>query len=51
MPGVPALTYSGEEIPMTGSVPLIAQVPLPPDNLKDQIKKLKEIGTDLGTDF
>src|SRR5260221_616131 len=39
-PGVPAITYSGEEIPMAGSVPLIAQVPLTPDNLKDQIAKL-----------
>jgi hypothetical protein len=50
-PGVPAITYSGEEIPMAGSVPLIAQVPLPPDNLKDQIAKLKEIGKTLADDF
>ncbi len=49
--GVPAITYTGEEIPMAGSVPLIAQVPLPPDNLKDQIAKLKQIGSELATDF
>jgi hypothetical protein len=49
--GVPAITYSGPEIPMTGSVPLIVQVPLPPDNLKDQIAKLKEIGSVLSSDF
>ena len=51
VPGVPALTYSGEEIPMAGNVPLIAQVPFPPDNLKEQIAKLKEVGTELSVDF
>src|SRR5260221_817279 len=50
-PGVPAITYIGEKIPMAGSVPLIAQVPLPPDNLKDQIAKLKDIGSMLAVDF
>ena len=49
--GVPAITYSGAEIPMVGSIPLIAMVPMPPDDLKEQIKKLKEIGTELGSDF
>src|SRR5260370_5617415 len=51
VPGVPAITYSGAEVPMAGSVPLIVQVPLPPDNLKDQIAKLKEIGSTLAEDF
>ena len=49
--GVPAITYNGAEIPMAGSAPLIVQVPLPPDNLKDQIAKLKEIGSSLAGDF
>ena len=49
--GVPAITYSGPEISMAGSAPLIVQVPLPPDNLKDQIAKLKEIGSSLADDF
>jgi hypothetical protein len=49
--GVPSVTYSGPEIPMAGSTPLIVQVPLPPDNLKDQIAKLKEIGSALSEDF
>lgn len=48
---VPALTYPGSETPMVGSVPLIAQVPLPPDDLKDRIRKLKEVGADLSNDF
>jgi hypothetical protein len=51
VPGVPAITYTGDEIPMAGSMPLIVQVPLPPDDLKDQIAKLKEIGSTLGSDF
>jgi hypothetical protein len=49
--GVPAITYNGAEISMAGSAPLIVQVPLPPDNLKDQIAKLKEIGSSLADDF
>lgn len=49
--GVPAITYSGPEIPMAGSMPLIAEVPMPPDNLKDEIKKLKEVGAELSSDF
>jgi hypothetical protein len=49
--GVPAITYDGAETPMAGSAPLIVQVPLPPDNLKDQIAKLKEIGSSLAGDF
>ena len=49
--GVPAITYSGEEIPMAGSVPLVARVPMPPDDLKAQIAKLKEIGNELSSDF
>ncbi len=49
--GVPAITYSGEEIPMAGSVPLVARVPMPPDDLKAQIAKLKEIGNELSADF
>src|SRR5262249_54807797 len=51
VPGVPAITYSGSEALMAGSMPLIVQVPLPPDNVKDQIAKLKEIGSTLSTDF
>jgi hypothetical protein len=51
VPGLPAITYSGDEIAMAGSTPLIVQVPTPPDNLKDQIAKLKELGSTLGTDF
>jgi len=50
-PGVPSITYSGEEKPMVGSMPLIAEVPMPPDNLKDQIAKLKQLDTELSTDF
>jgi hypothetical protein len=49
--GVPSVTYDGPEIPMAGSTPLIVQVPLPPDNLKDQIAKLKELGSALSEDF
>jgi hypothetical protein len=49
--GVPAISYSGPEISMAGSAPLVVQVPLPPDNLKDQIAKLKEIGSSLADDF
>jgi hypothetical protein len=49
--GVPAITYSGPEIEMAGSTPLIAQVPMPPDDIKDQIQKLKGIGADLVGDF
>jgi hypothetical protein len=51
VPGVPALTYSGDETPMVGSVPLIVQVPVPPENIKERIIKLKEIGAELGSDF
>ncbi len=50
-PGVPSITYSGDEKPMAGSMPLIVEVPLPPDNLKDQIAKLKELDAELSTDF
>jgi hypothetical protein len=50
-PGVPAITYSGQEIAMAGSAPLIVQVPLPPDNLKDQIAKLRDLGSVLAGDF
>ena len=49
--GVPGINYTGDETPMVGSVPLVALVPMPPDNLKDQIKKLKDIGVQLGGDF
>jgi hypothetical protein len=49
--GLPAISYSGPEIPQVGSSPLIALVPQPPDNLKDQIKHLKDLGATLGTDF
>jgi hypothetical protein len=51
VPGVPAITYTGDEIPMAGSIPLIVQVPVPPDNLKDQIAKLKDLGSALASDF
>jgi hypothetical protein len=49
--GVPSVTYNGAEIPMAGSTPLIVQIPLPPDNLKDQIAKLRDIGSMLASDF
>jgi hypothetical protein len=51
VPGVPSVTYTGDEIPMAGSTPLLVQIPLPPDDLKDRITKLKEIGSTLGGDF
>ncbi len=50
-PGIPSITYSGEEKHMSGSMPLIAEVPLPPDNLKEQIAKLKELDAALSEDF
>jgi hypothetical protein len=50
-PGVPAITYKGEEKTMAGSMPLIVEVPFPPADLKEQIAKLKEIGEVLKDDF
>jgi hypothetical protein len=49
--GVPAITYTGPEIAMAGSTPLVAMVPMPPDDLKDQIAKLRQVGALLGDDF
>lgn len=49
--GIPSITYTGDEIPMAGSMPLVAKVPRPPDNLKEQIAKLKELDAELATDF
>jgi len=50
-PGIPSITYSGEEKKMAGSMPLIVEVPFPPENLKEQIEKLKELNANLNTDF
>jgi hypothetical protein len=47
VPGIPSITYTGEEIEMAGSVPLIAKTPLPPADIKEQIEKLKKAAEDL----
>jgi hypothetical protein len=50
-PGLPSISYKGEEIPMQGSAPLIAKVPFPPDDLQDKIAKLKALNAQLIDDF
>lgn len=51
VPGVPAITYTGEEHFLAGSMPLIVEAPMPPDDLKERIDRLKQIGADMGADF
>ncbi|WP_454802129.1 hypothetical protein [Mucilaginibacter phyllosphaerae] len=45
--GIPSVTYTGDEIDMAGSVPLIAKTPFPPADIKEQIDKLKKAAENL----
>jgi hypothetical protein len=45
--GIPSITYTGDVVEMSGSVPLIAKVPMPPADLKEQIEKLRNAASEM----